>query len=360
MKDDEIVFSTSPGLGNAASVTFIGSLDEHIDPIKSEITTYLLIFAACGGLLAMLVIYIVTSRQIGRQVSSLVHAAEKIASGQMEFEIKPHSKDELGYLAGEFEKMRRQIVKHREEIDKAYDASIRSERLAAIGKLATGIIHDFKSPMAVIRGTVELIQRKDPANSKLANYCGTIQGQVDRMVDLARDVIDYSRGESRLDLSPVDLGQYFSEIRDFHATAFQSAGIQLLVTGSPVITVTLDANRFRRVVDNILNNAREALKPGEQVEISWRLTDSSLAIEISDNGPGIPEAIREHLFEPFVTSNKEGGTGLGLAITRKIVDDHGGTIEVVFVARSGKSIHRFVTFGTDQQCQDRRTGTRVR
>ena len=103
----------------------------------------------------------------------------------------------------------------------------------------------------------------------------------------------------------------------------------MLVTGSPVITVTLDANRFRRVIDNILNNAREALKPGEQVEISWQLTDSSLAIEISDNGPGIPEAIREHLFEPFVTSNKEGGTGLGLAITRKIVDDHGGTIEVV-------------------------------
>ncbi|MBK7141919.1 MAG: HAMP domain-containing protein [bacterium] len=335
IEDEEIILSSSSGLGSATTVTFLGSLDEHIDPIKSEITTYLLLFAAGGGLLAMLVIYLVTSRQIGRQVTNLVQAAERIASGQTEFQIEPLSKDELGFLAGEFEKMRRQIAKHREEIEKAYDASLRSERLAAIGKLATGIIHDFKSPMAVIRGTVELIQRKDPANNKLVAYCGTIQGQVDRMVDLARDVIDYSRGESRLDLSPVDLTTYFAEIREFHSGAYQAAGIQLLITSSPHVTLTLDPNRFRRVVDNILNNAREALKPGDQVEISWRLTESSLQVEIADNGPGIPEAIREHLFEPFVTSNKEGGTGLGLAITKKIVDDHGGAISVVSAPGQG-------------------------
>ncbi len=326
--DEELVLSSSPGLGNATSVTFIGSLDEHIAPIKSKITTYLLLFAAGGGLLAMLAIYIFTSRQIGRQVSNLVHAAEKIASGEMEFQVTPLSKDELGYLTGEFEKMRRQIVKNREEIDKAHHASLRSERLAAIGKLATGIIHDFKSPMAVIRGTVELIQRKDPSNDKLGAYCGTIQGQVDRMVDLARDVIDYSRGESRLNLAPVDLLEYFTAIREFHSSAFQAAGIQLLVIKGPSISVTLDPNRFRRVVDNILTNAREALKPGDQVEISWRMTESSLSIEIADNGPGIPNSIKATLFEPFVTSNKEGGTGLGLAITKKIVDDHGGMLSV--------------------------------
>lgn len=326
--DEELVLSSSPGLGEATSVTFIGSLDEHIAPIKTKITTYLLLFAAAGGLLAMFVIYVVTSRQIGRQVTSLVHAAEKIASGDMEFQVTPLSKDELGYLAGEFEKMRRQIVRHRQEIEKAHDSSLRSERLAAIGKLATGIIHDFKSPMAVIRGTVELIQRKDPANSKLSTYCGTIQGQVDRMVDLARDVIDFSRGESRLDLAPVPLGEYLEEVRQFHSGAFQAAGISLTVCDGVSVILNIDPSRFRRVIDNILNNAREALKPGDAVSVGWHLNNSSLTIEITDDGPGIPEAIRETLFEPFVTSNKEGGTGLGLAITKKIVDDHGGVITV--------------------------------
>ncbi|MCM2273086.1 MAG: HAMP domain-containing histidine kinase, partial [candidate division Zixibacteria bacterium] len=227
LDDEELIFSTSPGPGNASMVTFIASLDEHISPIQSQITTYLLLFAAGGGLLAMLVIYAFTSRQIGRQVDSLVRAAEKIASGQTDFEIAALSKDELGYLAGEFEKMRQQIVKSRTDLEQVHSDSIRSERLAAIGKLATGIIHDFKSPMAVIRGTVELIQRKDPANTKLITYCETIQGQVDRMVALTRDVIDYSRGESRLELAPINLADYFAEIRDFHLPSFQSAGIRL-------------------------------------------------------------------------------------------------------------------------------------
>lgn len=335
VKEEELVLSTSPGLGEMTTVTFVASLDEHIAPIKSEITTYLLLFAAGSGLLAMLVIYIFTSRQIGRQITNLVQAAEKIASGQMEFQVTPLSKDELGYLTGEFEKMRRQIVKSREDIDKAHNATLRSERLAAIGKLATGIIHDFKSPMAVIRGTVELIQRKDPSNGKLVAYCSTIQSQVDRMVDLARDVIDYSRGESRLDLAPVDLTDYFASIRQFHVTSYQAVGIQLHLTESAPLCVTLDPNRFRRVVDNILNNAREALKPGDTVVIGWRLDDNTLSIEIADNGPGIPDDIKATLFEPFVTSNKEGGTGLGLAITKKIVDDHGGVISVISAPGQG-------------------------
>lgn len=339
VKDEELVLSTSPGLGEMTTVTFVASLDEHIAPIKSEITTYLLFFAAGGGLLAMLVIYIFTTRQIGRQITNLVQAAEKIASGQMEFHVTPLSKDELGYLTGEFEKMRRQIVKSREDIDKAHNASLRSERLAAIGKLATGIIHDFKSPMAVIRGTVELIQRKDPSNGKLVAYCGTIQSQVDRMVDLARDVIDYSRGESRLDLAPVNLSEYFAAVQEFHSASFQAVGIQLIAPVCRPITVTLDPNRFRRVVDNILNNAREALKPGDRVEIRWRLAEDALTIEIADNGPGIPDAIKATLFEPFVTSNKEGGTGLGLAITKKIIDDHGGVISVISAPGQGS---RFV------------------
>ncbi len=335
LDDEELIFSTSPGPGNASMVTFIASLDEHVSPIQSQITTYLLLFAAGGGLLAMLVIYAFTSRQIGRQVDSLVHAAEKIASGQTDFEITALSKDELGYLAGEFEKMRQQIVKSRTDLEQVHSESIRSERLAAIGKLATGIIHDFKSPMAVIRGTVELIQLKDPANAKLIKYCETIQGQVDRMVALTRDVIDYSRGESRLELAPINLADYFAEIRDFHLPSFQSAGIRLTCEGNAGLTLSLDQLRFRRVVDNILTNAREALKPGDQVEMSWRLTESSVVISIADNGPGITESIKARLFEPFVTSNKEGGTGLGLAITKKIVDDHGGGIEVVSSAGCG-------------------------
>ena len=86
--------------------------------------------------------------------------------------------------------------------------------------------------------------------------------------------------------------------------------------------------RFRRVIDNILNNALDALKPGDKVEIKWSMLTDKLRIEISDDGPGIPEEIVDKLFDPFVTSGKVGGTGLGLAITKKIVEDHGSKIYV--------------------------------
>ena len=90
----------------------------------------------------------------------------------------------------------------------------------------------------------------------------------------------------------------------------------------------MDGSRFRRVIDNILNNAREALKPGQSVTVRWSVDSKAVAIEIEDNGPGIPESICATIFEPFVTSGKESGTGLGLAIARKIVEDHGGAISV--------------------------------
>ncbi|MFZ1682515.1 MAG: HAMP domain-containing sensor histidine kinase, partial [Candidatus Zixiibacteriota bacterium] len=137
---------------------------------------------------------------------------------------------------------------------------------------------------------------------------------------------DYSRGESRLDLVEIDLAGYFATVKEFHRPAFDAAGIDFATDNSDSACIRLDQHRFRRVVDNILNNAREALKPGCRVAIAWKVHSSAIRVQIADNGPGIPEAIRSTLFEPFVTSNKEGGTGLGLAIARKIIEDHGGTI----------------------------------
>jgi signal transduction histidine kinase len=189
--------------------------------------------------------------------------------------------------------------------------------------------------MAVIRGTVDLIRAKDKDNEKLSRYCTTIHEQVDRMVDLTRDVLDYSRGESRLAIADVPLAEYFGSVKSFHQEQFRAAAIDLSVEGPANIILRLDPNRFRRVVDNILNNAREALKPGDKVVLTWHLDPRQVVIEIADNGPGIPEKIKDTIFEPFVTSNKEGGTGLGLAIAKKIVDDHGGLIEVQSLPNQG-------------------------
>ncbi len=331
----ELIYSSLVNSPSSAVVTFVTSLDEHISPIKRQITLYLILFAVAGGLLSMMVIYLFTSRRIGRQIDLLVTAAEQISKGNLEFPVQAKSKDELGFLAGEVERMRVNLLNNRQEIERAHANALSAERLAAIGKLATGIIHDFKNPMAVIRGTVDLIRARDKENEKLTRYCTTVHEQVDRMVDLTRDVLDYSRGESRLAISEVSLTEYFDSVKSFHDAQYKLAGIELTFWGPADLAARIDPNRFRRVIDNILNNAREALKPGDQVRVSWLLQSEHLTIELSDNGPGIPENIKTTLFEPFVTSNKEGGTGLGLAIAKKIVEDHSGAIRVLSAPDQG-------------------------
>ena len=182
--------------------------------------------------------------------------------------------------------------------------------------------------MALIRGTVEfmLLKRKD--DGPLHKQCQIIIQEIDHINELMKDVIEFSRGKFNLKIEPVVLRHYFTEIREAQLEAYSRVGIDLRIESGDDYTVRLDPARFRRVIDNILTNAREALKPGQFVEISWEKIESRLLLIIQDNGPGIPEEIRERVFEPFVTSGKATGTGLGLAISKKIVEDHNATLEI--------------------------------
>lgn len=311
-----------------ATITFVGSPDDLIAPLQGKINLFLLLLATVGGLTALVVVYLFTRERIGRQVDLLVGAAENIARGEMDFSIVPQSHDELGYLAGEMEKMRSRLVGSRSELDRAHEDRVNSERMAAIGRLATGIIHDFRNPMTIIRGNVDLIKEMKKAGKDSTKYFLRIQHQIDRMDDLAQDVLDYSKERVHLELQTLNLYDYMQIVREGLAPQFEEAGVTLEIDGPASLEIRLDSVRFRRVLDNILNNAREALRPGGRTCVTWNVQDGRVLICIEDNGPGIPEDIRGTIFEPFVTSGKKHGTGLGLAIAQKIVNDHGGEVSI--------------------------------
>lgn len=325
--DNILYFSSREPFSNA-KITFLTDIDQQLSPIINKIGMLLTFLSISGAILALLAIYIFTDRRIGRQVSYLVNAAEKIAEGNLQTEIIPQSNDELGFLAGEFEKMRFDLLENRMRSEKAHRDKLNSERLAAVGQMATGIIHDFKSPMAVIRGHLDLIIMKYGDNRQIEKYCNIMQSQIDRMLDMTTDVIEFSSGQSKLEKEVVDLKKFMIEIMKFHLDAFENRNLEITIKGEQQVYVSIDPKKFRRIIDNILNNAREALSSGEKVEIDWKIKNSDLSITITDNGPGIPSEILNNLFDPFITSGKEGGTGLGLAISKKIVKDHGGEIDV--------------------------------
>lgn len=182
--------------------------------------------------------------------------------------------------------------------------------------------------MTIIRGNVDLIKEMKKAGKDSTKYFLRIQHQIDRMDDLAQDVLDYSKERVHLELQTLNLYDYMQIVREGLAPQFEEAGVTLEIDGPASLEIRLDSVRFRRVLDNILNNAREALRPGGRTCVTWNVQDGRVLICIEDNGPGIPEDIRGTIFEPFVTSGKKHGTGLGLAIAQKIVNDHGGEVSI--------------------------------
>jgi signal transduction histidine kinase len=144
---------------------------------------------------------------------------------------------------------------------------------------------------------------------------------------MVNELLDYSRGRPALTLEPLRIHDLFSELEQLNADYLRLRGIAC--SFSPIdASINADRDRLVRTLQNLLNNAVESFgdKKGK-IAFSAQLADAkTLEIRVADNGPGIPEAIRDRLFEPFVTAAKKGGTGLGLAIAQTVIEAHGGSI----------------------------------
>jgi signal transduction histidine kinase/putative methionine-R-sulfoxide reductase with GAF domain len=210
------------------------------------------------------------------------------------------------------------------------EAREREERLTTIGRLLSGVIHDLKTPLAVISGYVQLMQSsKDAAERK--RFGGLILKQFDQIGAMQRDVLEFARGEKRLLLRKVYVQKFFDEVREQLEPELAKANIELVVDVQDRGTARFDEGKMLRVINNLARNATEAM--GERggkcvIKVTRDKADRALMVSFSDTGPGIPKEIEHRLFQSFVTSGKQGGTGLGLAIVKKIVEEHGGTISV--------------------------------
>lgn len=203
---------------------------------------------------------------------------------------------------------------------------VRKEKITLIGEMANSMIHDFRSPFTTIRLVSEsLAMRHEDAKTK--ELAATIIRQVDRLNSIMEEVLEFARGETRLHTRPLPLADVLQQLHDNNSAALAQTSTRLVIKPTTEI-LSLDANRFQRVLQNLVTNALEALaeKPRGRITIAAKRGATHCQISLSDNGPGIPEAIRTTLFEPFVSQGKSGGTGLGLAIARSIVEAHHGTI----------------------------------
>ena len=203
----------------------------------------------------------------------------------------------------------------------------RAENLAVLGSIASGLVHEIRTPLGAVRGYAEMVEADLPPGSELRQYTGRIITAVDRMDALVRDLRTIGHPEPR-SIEPHDLGALTRETVAFCRAGGSGRGIEVreaYAEGLP--PVPSDGEQIAQALSNVLRNAFEAVDAGGHVAVrTWR-HNGTVAIAIHNTGSFIPPERQEKLFEPFYTTKRKG-TGLGLAIAHPIVRAHGGRIAV--------------------------------
>jgi signal transduction histidine kinase/CRP-like cAMP-binding protein len=214
---------------------------------------------------------------------------------------------------------------------------VQNERLSAVGRMSSSILHDIRGPMATVRLYAELI-KKGTSAQKPADMADVMIRQIDSLNALAQDTLDFAKGVSNLRLETVELGQALNRLLNTLETDMASRNITLVRSLDYTGACTLDVDKLSRVLYNLTGNAADVMPDGGTMTIRTRAQEGFIAIEVADSGPGIPNEIRTRLFEPFFTHGKKHGTGLGLSIVKKIVEDHHGRVEVDSTPGKGATI----------------------
>jgi len=211
----------------------------------------------------------------------------------------------------------------------------RTERLAAIGRLAAGIAHEIRNPLAAISGSIELLRSSISLDSEGNELMDIVTREADRLNRLITDLLDFARPRAP-EKSALDVGATLGEIlrvveNDRRLNPFSN---RFQLDLPEALHVEADPGQLRQVVLNLLLNAADATPGGEPITLKAVADGDHVTIEVQDRGPGIPLEVRTRLFEPFFTT-KKGGTGLGLATVHRIIEEHRGSIEIADASGGG-------------------------
>jgi signal transduction histidine kinase len=198
------------------------------------------------------------------------------------------------------------------------------KRISSMGWLSTSIVHDLRNPLGTVFAGAEMLMQLDPASTQGKRLAANIYRAAGRMRELLADLAGASCGNSTCEMC--EIRAVITAASEAALLAVESQGVQILHDVPDGLEIPLERSRIERVFFNLITNALEAMPHGGLIRIGARKVENRVLIEVEDTGPGIPRAIRDRLFEPFVTAGKDHGLGLGLALSRQTVLDHGGDI----------------------------------
>lgn len=283
----------------------------------------------------------VVSKSILNPVQQLTEAAKEISAGNLNFKIHVTGKDEIGQLAQTFETMRTKL-QQAVAIQKQYENNRK--------QLIANISHDLKTPLTAIKGYVKgVLDGVANTPEKLDRYMKTIDQQANDMAELIDELFLYSKldlAQVPFHFEKVDLRAYLLDFIDKVKLTFEQEGgsVSFHANEADCHIVFADREKLKRVLTNIMQNSMKYMdKADKKMSVRLMAEAGQVIVQIKDNGSGIPEEAMPHVFDSFYRTDlsrnsKTGGSGLGLAISKKIIEEHGGTIWAESELGKGTSI----------------------
>lgn len=263
------------------------------------------------------------SQRALRPIRTLTEAAQRLGRGSPESVAVPEAGgDELALLAREFNAMAQRLAARERELRAQGEALLRSERLAAIGRIAAQITHEIRNPLSSISLNAEELGERAPQAREL---CDAIVREVDRLTGITEEYLRFAR-LPKPHMQGADLNETVRDLLEFMRPEMEAASVEAELSLSPALPrVHADVAQLRQLLLNLVRNAREAMPGGGRLRVTTRGGEGSVSVEVRDTGHGIPRERLQRIFDPFFTT-KERGTGLGLAMAQEIAQEHGGQL----------------------------------
>ncbi|MBI1852852.1 MAG: HAMP domain-containing histidine kinase [Planctomycetes bacterium] len=346
--DGDVLVNAALAIGNPQSRVWGGIYLEPLAPDPPEYHPIpslrsIFLIMAFGTSLIIVVTYVLLSSFVLRPLADLEEASRRVSRGDYSRPITmPSRDDEIAQLVASFNLMLRDVRDYhghlQERIDEATDRRrsaehrlVIAQRLAATGKLASGIAHEINNPLGGMINMSRALSRRDLSDEKRREYVALMIEGLERIQETVKKVLQFSPREVKPQI--VDLGTVLDRAVGLVQHRLDRQHVALVREGpSAPVAVFGDPHELQQVFLNLVINALDAVgdvrRPG-QITIGCRTSSGEVAVAIRDNGCGMTEEQRSQAFDLFYTTKPAGeGTGLGLSIVHNIVQNHGGRVEL--------------------------------
>ncbi len=332
--------------GRTIGMLYVGMLERPYIDLRNRVMAT---FAGIAGLCALLLLGLLAfvAGRITRPLAVMAEATGKIAQGDLRHRVAPEGRDEIGRLAGAFNRMtdelsrahedltqwgqtlERRVEERTRQLKETQDQLVVSEKLASLGKIAAGVAHEINNPLTSILLNTHLLLERPGVEADQAETLGLIADETTRCATIVRGLLEFAR-QTPSQAAPTDVNEVVERTLLLLEKQASVRNIRIeKALDRTLPAIELDRNKLQQVFSNLAINACEAMPSGGALTVGSRLSRDGTQIEVrfADTGVGIAKENIPRLFDPFFTT-KSFGTGLGLSVSYGIIRQRGGTILV--------------------------------